>query len=153
MGSYTASATATFNGNNLAVSNPQGSRVDLSNIFLSNGFVEAGKEVTMYCMYEGSATVSIFTYQKQDSDGGWTTLIVDLDSRKTSTTLSSDALETAKSVTGKSGATSGGVATQKKPNATANFKFGTGFFRFFSVFFGFFLVFFGFFRFFHFGQF
>ena len=32
----------------------------------------------------------------------------------------------------------GGVATQKKPNATANFKFGTGFFRFFSVFFGFF---------------
>ena len=39
-----------------------------------------------------------------------------------------------------------GVATQKKPNATANFKFGTGFFRFFSVFFGFF-------RFFHFGQF
>ena len=26
----------------------------------------------------------------------------------------------------------------KKPNATANFKFGTGFFRFFSVFFGFF---------------
>ena len=38
----------------------------------------------------------------------------------------------------------GGVATQKKPNATSNFKFGTGFFRFFSVFFGFFLVFFGF---------
>ena len=41
----------------------------------------------------------------------------------------------------------GGVATQKKPNATANFKFGTGFFRFFSVFFGFFWffsVFFGF---------
>ena len=41
----------------------------------------------------------------------------------------------------------GGVATQKKPNATANFKFGTGFFRFFSVFFGFFRffsVFFGF---------
>ena len=36
----------------------------------------------------------------------------------------------------------GGVATQKKPNATANFKFGTGFFRFF---FGFFLVFFRFF--------
>ena len=32
----------------------------------------------------------------------------------------------------------GGVATQKKPNATANFKFGTGFFRFFSVFFCFF---------------
>ena len=32
----------------------------------------------------------------------------------------------------------GGVATQKKPNATANFKFGTGFFS------GFFLVFFGF---------
>ena len=32
----------------------------------------------------------------------------------------------------------GGVATQKKPNATANFKFGTGFFRFFSVFFWFF---------------
>ena len=47
----------------------------------------------------------------------------------------------------------GGVATQKKPNATANFKFGTGFFRFFSVFFGFFRFFFGFFRFFHFGQF
>ena len=44
----------------------------------------------------------------------------------------------------------GGVATQKKPNATANFKFGTGFFGFFSVFFWFF---FGFFRFFHFGQF
>ena len=43
----------------------------------------------------------------------------------------------------------GGVATQKKPNATANLKFGTGFFRFFSVFF----VFFRFFRFFHFGQF
>ena len=39
----------------------------------------------------------------------------------------------------------GGVATQKKPNATANSKFGTGFFRFF---FRFFSVFFGFFRFF-----
>ena len=39
----------------------------------------------------------------------------------------------------------GGVATQKKPNATSNFKFGTGFFRFFSVFFGFFCFFFGFF--------
>ena len=42
----------------------------------------------------------------------------------------------------------GGVATQKKPNATANFKFGTVFFSVFSVFFlfffGFFSVFFGF---------
>ena len=28
----------------------------------------------------------------------------------------------------------GGVETQKKPNATANFKFGTGFLGFFSVF-------------------
>ena len=27
-----------------------------------------------------------------------------------------------------------GVATQKKPNATANFKFGTGFFGFFRFF-------------------
>ena len=35
----------------------------------------------------------------------------------------------------------GGVATQKKPNATANFKFGTGFFRFFFGFFRFFSVF------------
>ena len=35
----------------------------------------------------------------------------------------------------------GGIATQKKPNATANFKFGTGFFRFFWVFLGFFSVF------------
>ena len=35
----------------------------------------------------------------------------------------------------------GGVATQKKPNATSNFKFGTGFFGFF---FGFFRFFFGF---------
>ena len=111
VGSYTASATATFNGNNLAVSNPQGSRVDLSNIFLSNGFVEAGKAATMYCMYEGSATVATFTYQKQDSDGGWTTLVVDIDPRKTSTTLSSDALETAKSMTGKSDATSGNSLT------------------------------------------
>ena len=40
----------------------------------------------------------------------------------------------------------GGGCNPKKPNATANFKFGTGFF---SVFF----VFFVFFRFFHFGQF
>ena len=40
----------------------------------------------------------------------------------------------------------GGGCNPKKLNATANFKFGTGFFRFFfSVFF---LVFFGFFRFF-----
>ena len=38
----------------------------------------------------------------------------------------------------------GGVATQKKPNATANFKFGTGFFRFFFRFFSVFSVFFGF---------
>ena len=36
----------------------------------------------------------------------------------------------------------GGGCNPKKPNATANFKFGTGFF---SVFFGFFLVFFDFF--------
>ena len=41
-----------------------------------------------------------------------------------------------------------GGCNPKKPNATANFKFGTGFFRFFSVFFWFFSVFFGFFRFF-----
>ena len=34
----------------------------------------------------------------------------------------------------KLGGRGGGVATQKKPNATANFKFGTGFFRFFLVF-------------------
>ena len=45
----------------------------------------------------------------------------------------------------------GGVATHKKPNATANFKFGTGFFRFFLFFLFVFFVFF--FRFFHFGQF
>ena len=38
----------------------------------------------------------------------------------------------------------GGLQPKKKPNATANFKFGTGFFRFFSVFFWFFSVFFGF---------
>ena len=38
----------------------------------------------------------------------------------------------------------GGLQPKKKPNATANFKFGTGFFRFFSVFFGFFRFFFGF---------
>ena len=41
----------------------------------------------------------------------------------------------------------GGLQPKKKPNATGNFKFGTGFFRFFSVFFGFFWffsVFFGF---------
>ena len=31
----------------------------------------------------------------------------------------------------------GGGCNPKKPNATENFKFGTGFFRFFSVFFGF----------------
>ena len=36
----------------------------------------------------------------------------------------------------------GGVATQKKPNATANFKFGTGFFGFFRFFFGFLFCFF-----------
>ena len=38
----------------------------------------------------------------------------------------------------------GGVATQKKPNATANFKFGTGFFSVFFGFFWFFSIFFGF---------
>ena len=46
-----------------------------------------------------------------------------------------------------------GVATLKKPNATTNFKFGTGFFSVFFGFFRFFWFFFGFFRFFHFGQF
>ena len=40
--------------------------------------------------------------------------------------------------------TLGGLQPKKKPNATANFKFGTGFFRFFFGFFRFFWVFFGF---------
>ena len=42
------------------------------------------------------------------------------------------------------GATIKGGCNPKKTNATANFKFGTGFFRFFFGFFLFFSVFFGF---------
>ena len=106
MGTYTTAATATFNGNNLDVTNSVGTKADLSNIFLTNGIGKEGDDVTMYCMYEGSATVNIFTYYKLDDSGDWQAVDKSL-IRLLVTYLSVDNLASAKTLTGNSAAKSG----------------------------------------------
>ena len=104
-GTYKSSGSTDFNGATIDVEG-SGTIVDLSNLFMTAGFAEAGDAVTLYCMYGGTGTGTTFSFQVKNDDGDWENVS---GSTITQTTLSGASLTAAKTATGKSSASQGSM--------------------------------------------